>query len=276
MSIAKPYDITERLRTPEEMAEYLFACIETAGEDRGFIRKVVEDVVTAAQKLAGDAPKQVAEGTPMSKPNLPPPSFYQKHEDVCGTEVGPPTPFWNQAAVEEAVRQALAAQASVPDLIEALKEMLSGWRYIRETHGDLYGVGWDRAEDKASAALARTPVADTRASFNLEDCNKEVYERGTYVGLFDIPKHVANELCAGISSATGARVDWHYFGGRVRVLALPSTAVHILKTACDERSAIIKLIDDLQDRAKEAKRYDDFDELGLLRLLVWKASAKET
>lgn len=49
----------------------------------------------------------------MSKPNLPPPSFYQKHEDVCGTEVGPPTPFWNQAAVEEAVRQALAAQAPV-------------------------------------------------------------------------------------------------------------------------------------------------------------------
>lgn len=48
----------------------------------------------------------------MSKPNLPPPSFYQKHEDVCGTEVGPPTPFWNQAAVEEAVRQALAAQRS--------------------------------------------------------------------------------------------------------------------------------------------------------------------
>ena len=47
----------------------------------------------------------------MSKPNLPPPSFYQKHEDVCGTEVGPPTPFWNQAAVEGAVRQALAAQA---------------------------------------------------------------------------------------------------------------------------------------------------------------------
>jgi hypothetical protein len=49
----------------------------------------------------------------MSKPNLPPPSFYQKHEDVCGTEVGPPTPFWNQAAVEEAVRQALAAQVPV-------------------------------------------------------------------------------------------------------------------------------------------------------------------
>lgn len=44
---------------------------------------------------------------------LPPPSFYQKHEDVCGDEVGPPTPFWNQAAVEQAVRDALAAQVPV-------------------------------------------------------------------------------------------------------------------------------------------------------------------
>lgn len=44
---------------------------------------------------------------------LPAPSFYQKHEDVCGDEVGPPTPFWNQAAVEQAVRDALAAQVPV-------------------------------------------------------------------------------------------------------------------------------------------------------------------
>lgn len=39
-------------------------------------------------------------------------------------------------------------------LREALTDMLSGWRYIRQNHGDLYGVGWDRAEDKARAALA--------------------------------------------------------------------------------------------------------------------------
>ncbi|HCW17712.1 MAG TPA: hypothetical protein DHL02_07080, partial [Achromobacter sp.] len=68
-------------------------------------------------------------------------------------------------------------------------------------------------------------AGDERAAvFNSEDCNKEVYERGAFVGLFDIPKHVANELCAGISSATGARVDWHYVGGRVRVLALPAAS----------------------------------------------------
>jgi hypothetical protein len=32
---------------------------------------------------------------------------------------------------------------------------LAGWQYIRRTHGDLYGVGWDRAENKAVAAIAK-------------------------------------------------------------------------------------------------------------------------
>jgi hypothetical protein len=35
----------------------------------------------------------------------------------------------------------------------ALADLLSGWRYIRQTHGDLYGVGWDRAQTKAEEAL---------------------------------------------------------------------------------------------------------------------------
>ena len=40
------------------------------------------------------------------------------------------------------------------ELREAMKDMLSGWKYIRQVHGDLYGVGWDRAQGKAEAALA--------------------------------------------------------------------------------------------------------------------------
>ena len=36
---------------------------------------------------------------------------------------------------------------------DALKDALSGWRYIRQIHGDLYGVGWDRVETKLVAAL---------------------------------------------------------------------------------------------------------------------------
>ncbi|UOD28750.1 hypothetical protein INH39_25415 [Massilia violaceinigra] len=48
-----------------------------------------------------------------------------------------------------------AAPSVQAELVEALRDMLSGWRYIRQSHGDLYGVGWDRAENKASAALER-------------------------------------------------------------------------------------------------------------------------
>ena len=42
---------------------------------------------------------------------------------------------------------------AVDALKEALRDMLSGWRYIREVHGDLPGVGWDRAQNKAEEAL---------------------------------------------------------------------------------------------------------------------------
>lgn len=45
--------------------------------------------------------------------------------------------------------------AAAPDLVDALADILSGWQYIRRNHGDLYGVGWDRAEEKAVAALAK-------------------------------------------------------------------------------------------------------------------------
>lgn len=45
--------------------------------------------------------------------------------------------------------------AAAPELLGALEDMFNGWRYIRETHGDLYGVGWDRAEGKARAAIAK-------------------------------------------------------------------------------------------------------------------------
>lgn len=47
----------------------------------------------------------------------------------------------------------LALEANRQMLVEALEDMNNGWEYIRSTHGDLYGVGWDRAQGKADAAL---------------------------------------------------------------------------------------------------------------------------
>ena len=41
----------------------------------------------------------------------------------------------------------------IDELLEALQDMLSGWKYIRDQHGDLYGVGWDRSQNKAVSAI---------------------------------------------------------------------------------------------------------------------------
>jgi probable addiction module antidote protein len=42
-----PYDVVEHLRTPEEMAAYLEACIEEADGDASFIAKGLGDIARA-------------------------------------------------------------------------------------------------------------------------------------------------------------------------------------------------------------------------------------
>ena len=42
-----PYDVAEHLRTPEEMAAYLEAAIEEAGDDAAFISKALGDIARA-------------------------------------------------------------------------------------------------------------------------------------------------------------------------------------------------------------------------------------
>jgi probable addiction module antidote protein len=42
-----PYDVAEHLRTPEEMAAYLEACIEEADGDAAFIAKALGDIARA-------------------------------------------------------------------------------------------------------------------------------------------------------------------------------------------------------------------------------------
>ena len=42
-----PYDVAATLRTAEEMAAYLEACIEEAGEDAAFIAKALGDTARA-------------------------------------------------------------------------------------------------------------------------------------------------------------------------------------------------------------------------------------
>jgi probable addiction module antidote protein len=45
--MTSPYDVAEHLRTPEEMAAYLEACIEEADGDVTFIAKALGDIARA-------------------------------------------------------------------------------------------------------------------------------------------------------------------------------------------------------------------------------------
>lgn len=53
----EPYDVAEHLRTPEEMAAYLDACIEESEGDAAFIAKALGDIARAQgmSKVARDA-----------------------------------------------------------------------------------------------------------------------------------------------------------------------------------------------------------------------------
>jgi probable addiction module antidote protein len=56
-TITSHYDVAEHLRTPEEMAAYLQACLEEAGDDAAFIAKSLGDIARAKgmSQVARDA-----------------------------------------------------------------------------------------------------------------------------------------------------------------------------------------------------------------------------
>lgn len=58
------FDVAEHLRTPEEMAAYLEACIETANGDAAFIAKALGDIARAKGM------SQVARDAGMSRESL--------------------------------------------------------------------------------------------------------------------------------------------------------------------------------------------------------------
>jgi probable addiction module antidote protein len=51
------FDVAEHLRTPEEMAAYLEACLDEAGDDAAFIAKAIGDIARAKgmSQIARDA-----------------------------------------------------------------------------------------------------------------------------------------------------------------------------------------------------------------------------
>ncbi|EOU9618880.1 hypothetical protein ACOJM8_000977 [Klebsiella aerogenes] len=76
------------------------------------------------------------------------------NQDRVGLQLGFIMSFDDERVAECTANAQLIAAA--PDLLEALQDMLSGWKYIREQHGDLYGVGWDRSQNKAVEAINKS------------------------------------------------------------------------------------------------------------------------
>ena len=56
-TVTSPYDVAEHLRTPEEMAAYLEACMEEADGDAAFVAKALGDIARAKgiARVASDA-----------------------------------------------------------------------------------------------------------------------------------------------------------------------------------------------------------------------------
>ena len=56
-TVTSPYDVAEHLRTPEEMAAYLEACMEEADGDAAFIAGALGDIARAKgmSQVASDA-----------------------------------------------------------------------------------------------------------------------------------------------------------------------------------------------------------------------------
>lgn len=84
---------------------------------------------------------------------------------------------------------------------------------------DDLGLSMYELSELASMALAAMDGEPLIA-----DCDQEVYEKGVSVCLVAIPKETAEVICQNITAATGCKVDWHYFGGRVHIKALRVTS----------------------------------------------------
>lgn len=59
-----------------------------------------------------------------------------------------------QAFARHRIQAEKRNNALAVELRTTLNDALAGWRYIRANHGDLYGVGWDRVENRLNSALA--------------------------------------------------------------------------------------------------------------------------
>ncbi|WKL60404.1 hypothetical protein QZN18_20695 [Klebsiella variicola] len=101
-----------------------------------------------------------------------------------------------------------------PTITRGRLEKIKSWR---ETYGAGSNVMLPAEEAEKLALIALAAMGSETA---IADCDPEVYEKGVSVCLVAIPKETAEVICQNITAATGCKVDWHYFGGRVHIKAL--------------------------------------------------------
>ena len=81
-------------------------------------------------------------------------------------------------------------------------------------------AAWKREAERLQAIIDGMALAAMDSETAIADCDQEVYEKGVSVCLVAIQKETAEIICQNIAAATGCKVDWHYFGGRVHIKAL--------------------------------------------------------
>lgn len=128
-------------------------------------------------------------------------------------------------------------------------EKIKSWR---ETYGAGSNVMLPAEEAEELACLALAAMDSETA---IADCDPEVYEKGVSVCLVAIPKETAEVICQNITAATGCKVDWHYFGGRVHIKALreSSQSAQVVPVVPDD------VLEALQKVARIRLDLNDFD-----------------
>lgn len=91
---------------------------------------------------------------------------------------------------------------------------------VQSLYGLKIGQVLNPSDIESIKMLARMALAAMDSDPAIADCDPEVYEKGVSVCLVAIPKETAEIICQNITAATGCKVDWHYFGGRVHIKAL--------------------------------------------------------
>jgi hypothetical protein len=70
-----------------------------------------------------------------------------------------------------------------------------------------------------------TPPSAEQSKINSIECQEDIYKNGVSVGIFDMGKEYADELCSRLTELTEYRYDWHYIAGRVHIKLISKASV---------------------------------------------------